>query len=127
MNAALSVAIANFCVLPWSSAYLATALVSMMVWGVCGWGVIVPQQHRLVSMAPGAASLLLALNNTATYGGLACSSMLGGVLLLFLDAHKLSWVGAGMIAIALALAEITYLAMVRQRRKSYHDAEEAAA
>jgi DHA1 family inner membrane transport protein len=50
----------------------------------------VPQQHRLVKIAPQVAPLLLALNNTAIHGGLACSSMLGGLVLLFIDRHCLS-------------------------------------
>jgi predicted MFS family arabinose efflux permease len=61
-----------------------------------------------VKIAPQEAPLLLALNNTATYGGLACSSLLGGLVLLFVDRHYLSLVGAAMIAIALVLAEVTY-------------------
>jgi predicted MFS family arabinose efflux permease len=65
--------------------------------------------------ATAAATLLLALNNTATYGGLACSSLLGGVVLLFIDRHDLSLVGAAMIAVALVLAEVTYLCIVRVR------------
>jgi DHA1 family inner membrane transport protein len=74
----------------------------------------VPQQHRLVKIDPRAAPLLLALNNTATYGGLACSSMLGGAVLLIIDRHDLSLVGAGMIAVALCLAEVTYLCIARR-------------
>jgi MFS transporter, DHA1 family, inner membrane transport protein len=113
MNAALFVAILNFCAMPWTSAHMVPAVVSLVVWGLCGWGVIVPQQHRLVKIAPRDAPLLLALNNTATYGGLACSSMLGGLALLFIDRHDLSLIGAGMIAIALLLAEVTHLLIVR--------------
>jgi predicted MFS family arabinose efflux permease len=108
MNAALAVAIVNFGAMPWTSAHMATAIFSLVVWGFVGWGVIVPQQHRLVKIAPQEAPLLLALNNTATYGGLACSSLLGGLALLFIDRHYLSLVGASMIAIALVLAEVTY-------------------
>ena len=62
-----------------------------------------PQQHRLVKIAPQAAPLLLALNNTATYGGLAGSGVLGGTVLLFIDAQYLSLVGAALIAMALLL------------------------
>jgi predicted MFS family arabinose efflux permease len=113
MNAALLVAAINFCVMPWSSAYLWSTLLSLTVWGLCGWGVIVPQQHRLVKIAPQVAPLLLALNNTATYGGLACASALGGMALLFIDRHALSLGGAGMLAVALMLAEVTHARIAR--------------
>jgi predicted MFS family arabinose efflux permease len=114
MNVALAVAAVNFCAMPWTSAHLPSAVFSLVIWGLCGWGVIVPQQHRLVKIAPEIAPLLLALNNTATYGGLACSSVLGGMVLLFVDRHDLSLVGAGMIGIALVLAELTHLSIARR-------------
>lgn len=104
INAALGIAILNFCALPWTSAHAASATIALVIWGLCGWGLIVPQQHRLVKIAPRSAPLLLALNNTATYGGLACSGVLGGLVLLVMDRHYLSMVGAGMILIALFLA-----------------------
>jgi predicted MFS family arabinose efflux permease len=108
INAGLCLGIINFCALPWTSAYVATALIALTIWGLVGWGLLVPQQHRLVKLAPQVAPLLLALNNTATYGGLACSGALGGLVLLFIDPRYLSIVGAGLIAVALVLAEAAY-------------------
>jgi len=105
INTLLCVAIINFCFLPWTSAHIVSAAVALTIWGLCGWGLIVPQQHRLVMIAPPVAPLLLALNNTATYAGLACSGVLGGVVLLFMDRHYLSIVGAVSLVIALGLAE----------------------
>jgi predicted MFS family arabinose efflux permease len=119
INAGLAVAIVNFCVLPWSAAYMVTAAIALIIWGLIGWGILVPQQHRLVKIAPQVAPLLLALNNTATYGGLACSGVLGGLVLLFMDAQYLSIVGAGLIAIALVLAEAAHLCIERERVRSY--------
>jgi len=107
VNAALGVAILNFCALPWTSVHLASATIALTIWGLIGWGLIVPQQHRLVRIAPQVAPLVLALNNTATYTGLACSGVLGGLVLLFVDARYLSLVGALLIAIALVLAAMT--------------------
>jgi DHA1 family inner membrane transport protein len=118
MNACLLLAALNFCLLPWTSMHLAGTLLSMAVWGLCGWGVIVPQQHRLVQIEPRMAPLLLALNNTATYGGLAASSMLGGAVLLFIDRHYLSLVGAAMILAALVLAEATHAVIARREDKA---------
>jgi MFS transporter, DHA1 family, inner membrane transport protein len=108
INAGLCVGAINFCALPWTSAHMATALSSLTIWGLVGWGLLVPQQHRLVKLAPQVAPVVLALNNTATYGGLACSGILGGLVLLFIDRHYLSIVGAGLIAIALVLAEAAH-------------------
>lgn len=117
IGAGLCVALVNFCALPWTSVHPLGAAIALTVWGVCGWGLLVPQQHRLVKIAPHAAPLLLALNNTATYGGLACSGVLGGLALLFVDGRYLSLVGAGLIGIAWALAEAAHRCIRRRRRR----------
>ena len=119
INAGLCVAIINFCALPWTSAHMVSAMIALTIWGLVGWGLIVPQQHRLVMIAPQVAPLLLALNNTATYGGLACAGMLGGFVLLFMDRQYLSIVGAGLIAIAFVLAEAAHLCIGRKRIQHY--------
>jgi DHA1 family inner membrane transport protein len=108
INAALWLAVVNFCALPWTSTHVVSAAIALTVWGFCGWGLIVPQQHRLVEDAPQAAPLVLALNNSATYAGLACSAVLGGLMLLFVDRHHLSIVGAGLITVAIVLSEAAY-------------------
>lgn len=118
INTALCVAIVNFCALPWTSAHVVTAAIALTIWGMCGWSLIVPQQHRLVKIAPHAAPLLLALNNTATYGGLACSGLLGGIVLLFIDRHYISIVGAALLGVALVLAEIAHRAIAGRSRGS---------
>lgn len=115
INTMLGVAIINFCVLPWSSAHVGTAIVALVIWGICGWGLIVPQQHRLVHVSPQVAPLLLALNNTATYLGLAGSGVLGGVVLKSIGGHYLSLVAAVLIAMALVCAVVAQRCMERPR------------
>jgi predicted MFS family arabinose efflux permease len=126
INVGLCVAIINFCALPWTSAHMVSAAIALTIWGLVGWGIIVPQQHRLVKIAPQVAPLLLALNNTATYGGLACSGVLGGLVLLFMDRQYLSIVGAGLIAIAFVLAEAAHLCIERERIRGYVTANPGA-
>ncbi|MFL9941895.1 MFS transporter [Paraburkholderia graminis] len=108
INAMLCIAAINFCALPWTSAHVVSAVIALIVWGLCGWGLIVPQQHRLVQVSPQVAPLLLALNNTATYIGLACSGVLGGIVLQSTGGRYLSVVAAALIALALILAEAAY-------------------
>jgi predicted MFS family arabinose efflux permease len=106
--------------LPWTSAHAFSAAVALAIWGVCGWGLIVPQQHRLVHLKPGVAPLLLALNNTATYVGLACSGVLGGAVLPSIGGQYLSLVAAALIAFAFLLAEAAHRCMQQsstQQRK----------
>jgi predicted MFS family arabinose efflux permease len=108
INAMLWIAIVNFCALPWTSAHVFSTAVALTIWGICGWGLIVPQQHRLVQLTPDVAPLLLALNNTATYIGLACSGVLGGAVLRTIGSQYLGVVAAALIAIAFLLAEAAH-------------------
>jgi hypothetical protein len=62
----------------------------------------------LAQLSPGVAPLLLALNNTATYIGLACSGVLGGAVLQSIGGQYLGLVAAGLIAIAFLLAEAAH-------------------
>jgi len=113
INLAVGVAALNFALLPWSSATLATAAVAIVVWGLCGWGMVVPQQHRLISITPSAAPLLLGLNSAALYVGVSMSGALGGVAISVFDRHSLGLVGSVFIAIALFVAERAYRRIVR--------------
>jgi len=129
INAMLCVAAINFCALPWTFAHALSAAIALTIWGICGWGLIVPQQHRLVQLSPQVAPLLLALNNTATYIGLACSGVLGGAVLQSMGARYLSVVAAALIAIAFAFAEAahrrTAQAQVAHRATTNREAEVA--
>jgi DHA1 family inner membrane transport protein len=102
--------------MPWASTQLwSTALVTA-VWGLCGWGLLVPQQHRLMSLAPAAAPLLLGLNSAALYVGVSLSGIVGGAAITLLDPYRLGLVGAALLAMALVLARQTYRLMDKSLR-----------
>jgi predicted MFS family arabinose efflux permease len=64
--------------MPWSSTSLDTAVFALVVWGFCGWGLVVSQQHRLIGIAPPLAPILLALNAAAIYLAVSASGAVGG-------------------------------------------------
>ena len=78
---------------------------ALIVWGLCGWGLFVPQQHRLISIAPAAAPLLLGLNSAALYVGVSMSGLFGGVAVTWFGSYALGPVGALFIVVALFVAE----------------------
>ena len=51
--------------MPCTSASLWTAVPVVAIWGAAGWGLLVPQQYRLVALAPSIAPVLLGLNTPA--------------------------------------------------------------
>jgi DHA1 family inner membrane transport protein len=113
INAAIAIAAIDFALLPWSSASLATAIPALVVWGLCGWGLLVPQQHRLISISPSSAPLLLGLNSAAVYVGVSMSGLLGGAAITLFDSHALGLVGAVFIAMGLVVAEQAYRRIAR--------------
>jgi len=114
INGAIIVAAINFALLPWSSAHLATAIAALIVWGICGWGLLVPQQHRLLTIAPALAPLVMGLNSAATYLGVSMSGPLGAFGVTYFDKYHLGLFGAFFIAISLVMAELAHGRIVRR-------------
>ncbi|WP_327581781.1 hypothetical protein OHA25_38255 [Nonomuraea sp. NBC_00507] len=63
------------------SAGAVASAVALAVWGVFGWSFSPIQQHRLVELAPPTAGLVLSLNASAVYFGIALGGLLGSVAL----------------------------------------------
>ncbi|NBE83555.1 MFS transporter [Micromonospora rubida] len=57
------------------------ALVGLLalVWGASSWAQTPPQQHRLIAAAPGESPLVISLNSSGIYLGIALGTTLGGV------------------------------------------------
>ncbi len=74
----------------------------MIVWPFFGWSFMAAQQIRLLTLAPEAASVVLALNAAAIYVGAAVGSALGGAILsgFGLSALGIGGALAGTVAVA---------------------------
>ena len=104
INGAIAVLVLNFLALPWTSATLPTAAIALVIWGLCGWGLVVPQQARLISIAPAAAPLLMGLNSASLYVGVSIAGVLGATGITLMDRHLLGLIAAIPIALAFVLA-----------------------
>jgi DHA1 family inner membrane transport protein len=93
-------------ILPFAGDRLLTAGIAVAVWGGCGWGVLVPQQHRLVTIAPQIAPVVLGLNTSCTYLGVSAAGVIGAIGIETVGARWLGLIGAAFIAVALVIAEI---------------------
>lgn len=102
--AALLAMALNFALTPWTSAHLWSAVLAIVVWGVCGWGLLVPQQHRLIGLAPAAAPLLMGLNSAALYVGVSSAGVLGGAAIAMLERHSVGLLAAVLVALAFGIA-----------------------
>ena len=65
-----------------------------------------PQQHRLISLAPASAPLLLGLNSAALYVGVSAAGVIGAASISLFDRHHIGLVGAALLAAGLALARL---------------------
>jgi predicted MFS family arabinose efflux permease len=106
INSTLAVLVLDFLALPWSSASLPTAAMAVAIWAVCGWGLLVPQQARLIGIAPGAAPLLMGLNSAALYIGVSTAGVLGAAGIAIVDRHLLGLLASVPIMIAFVFAQL---------------------
>ncbi|MEV4473682.1 MFS transporter [Nonomuraea sp. NPDC049504] len=75
-------------------------------WGAGTWCQTPPQQHRLIGVAPGEASLVVSLNASAIYVGIGAGTLAGGLTL----AHGVAVTyaaGAALAVLALLLVAAT--------------------
>ncbi|KSV65648.1 MFS transporter [Ensifer adhaerens] len=106
VNGSLAIAVANFALMPWSSAHLWSSALALVVWGICGWGLLVPQQHRLISLSPASASLLLGLNSAALYVGVSAAGLIGAAGITVLERHQLGLIGGLFVGVAFVIAQV---------------------
>ncbi|MFD8147297.1 MFS transporter [Streptomyces sp. NPDC059708] len=118
INTALTLAALDFALLPWSTAHLPTTVVALLVWGACGWGLLAPQTHRLITTLPAAAPLLTGLASATVYVGVALAPIAGQAGLTHLGPHRLGPLGATLIALALVTAEAAHTAIHRKETET---------
>jgi len=104
--AMLSVLIVDMALIPWASGALWSSVLVVAVWGLAGWGIIGPQQYRLVNIGPAIAPILLGLNTAATYLGTTAAGIVGAVGIHLFGAHRLSYLAAVIFALGVAASEV---------------------
>ena len=87
--------------LPLTAGHGVAMVAVLMVWGVCGFSMMAPQQVRLAQLAGPQTPLALSLNNSMLYLGIALGAAVGGGALAHLEPRYLPWVGApfGLVAL----------------------------
>lgn len=85
--------------------------------GICVSLPVVPQQSRLVAHAPSSSALLLGLNSSAIYVGVALGGVLGGLVQELVMPARLGLVAGGVSVLGLVLALATVRAPVGRRSR----------
>ncbi len=103
LRALLLLFLLTMLLVPLTKGHYGLMLVALLCWGVAGFGMMAPQQARLVSMAALQAPVLLSLNSSMMYFGMALGAALGGLAVAISGFDRLAWVGAPLALGALAL------------------------
>jgi predicted MFS family arabinose efflux permease len=104
--------------LPTAGANLWTTIIAVIVWGAAAWGLLAPQQHRLVAIAPQSAPVVLGLNTSGTYLGVTAAGLIGAMALPTVGGHNLGYIGAALTMLALVIAELATFKIDRGDRSS---------
>ena len=115
-NTMLLVLVAVAATLPFTSVALSTAIAAIVLFGACSWGQLVPQQHRLVGIMPQAAPIVLGLNTSGTYIGVASAGLVGAAAITLVGSHNIAWISLGLYVAAFLVSEIAHRSIVRRRR-----------
>ncbi|MGF6758108.1 hypothetical protein [Paraburkholderia sp. GAS42] len=92
--------------MPWSGTHLWSAAIAVTVWGACAWGLLVPQQFRLVTLNPAMAPVLVGLNTSGTYIGVSIAGVIGAAAIPIIGSHNLGYLASVMVLIALLVSEL---------------------
>ena len=90
----------------WTGSGLWTTVPALILYGTFSWGVLAPQQRRLVTIAPQTAPVVLGLNTSCTYLGVTTAGVIGALGIPAVGAHHLGYIGASLVAVALGFAEL---------------------
>lgn len=99
----LSTLLAIQLILPLVTTTIISGAIMLLLWGMSFALLFIPQQQRLLNIAPEHANVILALNNSALYLGIAGGAAIGGLALRFFAVMQLAWIGAAVIFIALLI------------------------
>lgn len=93
---------------------LVLTVLAILVYALCSWVIGPSQQMRIIRADPASASVTLAINNANFYFANSLGAALGGFLIARVAPVDLTFIGAGLNAVALCL----FVLSVRQTRKA---------
>ncbi|MFH8346846.1 MFS transporter [Streptomyces sp. NPDC018045] len=102
-----AVTAAGYLALPWLSLTMAGALGYVLVVQLFAWGMAVALAHRTASLDPANAPLLLSLNSSALYLGMAAGGGVGSAAIGLLGPHWFPLASGALVLLALASAVAT--------------------
>lgn len=109
--------------LPLTASSIVGAAIPLAVWGLTGWMLTPPQQHRLVGRVPQSAPVVISLNASAIYIGTGLGAAIGGQVLSFMPITAPGWAGFACEVGALGALLLSAWLMNRNREKKQPEPE----
>ncbi|MBM7566029.1 MFS transporter [Paenibacillus sacheonensis] len=76
----------------------------LMLWSFSAWSSGPTQQYHLITLAPGATSIMLSLNSSVLQFAMAAGAGVGGVIVEGSSLTAITWIGAAGVAVAALMA-----------------------
>lgn len=86
---------------------LTLTVLAILVYALCSWVIGPAQQMRIIRVDPASATVTLAINNANFYLGNSLGAALGGFLIARVAPVDLTFIGAGLNAVALVLLVVS--------------------
>jgi MFS transporter, DHA1 family, inner membrane transport protein len=102
-------------ILPLVTTTIISGAIILLLWGISFASLFIPQQQRLLNVAPEHANVLLALNNSGLYLGIAIGAAVGGLALRYVAVTQLAWIGVAGILIAMLIVAITRVSKLKHK------------
>jgi predicted MFS family arabinose efflux permease len=113
----LFVLVAIYATLPLTATTLFGAACVLALWGICGTMLFAPQQHRMLALVLASPTVILALNSSALYLGLAGGSVIGSLVLARGSISALTPTSAMLVMLSLAMFAFSVRFSAQQRGK----------
>lgn len=103
----LTIMLFSMLLLPLARGHWPAMMALFIAWGLAGFSMMAPQQSRLAGAAPAHAPMLLSLNSSMLYFGMALGAAVGGVASLHTGLHQLPWAGVPFVLAGLLTLLLT--------------------
>lgn len=101
-------------VMPLATGSFVPAIAFIAVFAVASFSMSAPQQHRLIGLNPGLASVLVSLHASILYLAIALAGAVGGAGLAICGSGSLGFIAAALAVLALGLSELAHRLAARK-------------
>ncbi|MUT65216.1 MFS transporter [Paenibacillus sp. NEAU-GSW1] len=124
--AGMALQIATLLLMAFAGHSVAAMFPLLILWAFAAWSSGPTQQYYLISLAPGASSIMLSLNSSVLQLGMAAGAGLGGLAVEGGSLHAVSWIGALGVAVAVSTAVYAFRLSSSHAKRNETAAKESA-